>query len=193
MGPVELGRLLEDYVQRSPLPTILGAVVAGAFLTFLAMLTFRLARGGQSLELIKELKDQNERLSLVNHDLKKEGGSLEDQVKGLEREKERLDDKVKTQDGHAAALKEQIIELSSVCERVTTENFELREQLKRDKKVRRQAQKLARDYSSQLDAIAHSDGKIWLRPTNGQLVPFLPLSMRRAAIISLANLKGRRG
>ena len=139
MVPVELGRLLEDYVQRSPLPTLLGAVVAGAILAFLAMLIFRLARGTRSLELIKELKDQNERLSLVNQDLKKDGGLLEDQLKGLEREKEWLGDKVKTQDGHVAALKEQIIELSSVCERVTTENFEIREQLKREKKVRRQA------------------------------------------------------
>src|SRR3954452_8518996 len=103
MGLVELGRLLEDHVQRSPLPTLLGAVVAGAILAFLAMLTFRLARGGKSLELIKELKDQNDRLSFVNHDLEKEGGLLEDRVKGLEREKERLDDKVKTQDGHAVA------------------------------------------------------------------------------------------
>jgi hypothetical protein len=87
-------------------------------------------------------------------DLKKEGGSYQDQLKGLEREKELLCDKVQSQDGHMNALKEQIIELSAVRERVTTEYLELRERLKRKKKIRRKAQKVAEGYSAQLE-----DGK----------------------------------
>lgn len=51
-------------------------------------------------------------------------------------------------------------------------------------------QALAQRYSRQLDDVANSDGRIWLKPTNGQIVPFLPLSVRQTAIISPANLKG---
>jgi cellulose biosynthesis protein BcsQ len=44
--------------------------------------------------------------------------------------------------------------------------------------------------SAQLEAINQTDGKVWLKPINGTNPPFLPLSARRTAIISLANLKG---
>ena len=48
----------------------------------------------------------------------------------------------------------------------------------------------SRRYSDQLDAIANSDGKLWLNSPNGHAVPFLPLTQRRTVIISTANLKG---
>ena len=53
----------------------------------------------------------------------------------------------------------------------------------------RRAEQLER-YAEQLDSIANSDGKVWLNSPNGHLVRFVPLTMRRAAIISVANLKG---
>ncbi|MGC8638782.1 MAG: ParA family protein [Isosphaeraceae bacterium] len=94
------------------------------------------------------------------------------------------------QEGRIAELKDQIVELSAVCERVTTENLNIRQRLKREKKIRDQAESVARRYSEQLDTIAKSDGKLWLNSPNGDSVPFLPLTQRRTAIISTANLKG---
>jgi Mrp family chromosome partitioning ATPase len=44
--------------------------------------------------------------------------------------------------------------------------------------------------SAQLEAINQTDGKVWLKPVSGTNPPFLPLSVRKTAIISLANLKG---
>ena len=94
-------------------------------------------------------------------------------------------------------LKEQIIGLSAVCERLTTENLDLQQELKQQRRTRRQFQNAAQRYSEQLkksseqlDSIAQSDGKLWLNSPNGQSVHFLPLTMRRAVIISIANLKG---
>ena len=93
-------------------------------------------------------------------------------------------------EGHIGALKDQIVELSSVCERVTTENLDVRRELKREKKTRHQIENALQTYSEQLDRIAQSDGKLWLNTPNGHSVPFLPLTMRKTAIISIANLKG---
>ena len=77
------------------------------------------------------------------------------------------------------------------------ENLDLYQELKRERKTRRQSQNAAQRYSEQLkesseqlDSIARSDGKLWLNSPNGHSVHFLPLTMRRAAIISIANLKG---
>jgi cellulose biosynthesis protein BcsQ len=44
--------------------------------------------------------------------------------------------------------------------------------------------------SAQLEAINQTDGKVWLKPVIGSNPPFVPLSARKTAIISLANLKG---
>ena len=93
-------------------------------------------------------------------------------------------------EGHISALKDQIVELSFVCERVTTENLDVRRDLKREKKTRHQIENALQTYSEQLDRIAQSDGKLWLNTPNGCLVPFLPLTMRKTVIISIANLKG---
>ena len=111
-------------------------------------------------------------------------------MSGLEQEKQRLEDAEKHLGGLIAGLKDRIVELSGVCERVTTENFELRGQLKREKTTRRQVQKVAKGYSEQLDNIAKTDGKLWLVPPAGPTAPFLPLTIRKTAIISIANLKG---
>jgi hypothetical protein len=44
--------------------------------------------------------------------------------------------------------------------------------------------------SAQLEAINQTDGKVWLKPAIGTNPPFVPLSARKTAIISLANLNG---
>ena len=85
---------------------------------------------------------------------------------------------------------QKVDELSAKCERFTTELFDTQGKYKQERKAKRTLQALVKVYSDQLDDIAKSDGKISLKPTNGQIVPFLPLSVRRTAIISLANLKG---
>ena len=110
---------------------------------------------------------------------------------------ERFRDKINHQEGQITALKEQIIELSAVCERLTTENLDLQQELKQQRRTRRQFQNAAQRYSEQLkksseqlDSIAQSDGKLWLNSPNGQSVHFLSLTTRRAVIISIANLKG---
>ena len=85
---------------------------------------------------------------------------------------------------------QKVDELSAKCERFSTELFDTHGKSKQERKVKRTPQALVKVYSDQLDDIAKSDGKISLKPTRGQIVPFLPLSVRRTAIISLANLKG---
>jgi cellulose biosynthesis protein BcsQ len=155
-----------------------------------ALLTARLARGRRPSGLIQELRDQIAQLTGAHRDMKEANETLSERIKGLDRERALLEDKVRTQEGKVDALREQAGETSAVCERLTTENFDLRSRLKQEKKVRREMQKVAKGYSNQLDDVIKSDGKIWLKPTHGPTVPFLPLGTRRAAIISLANLKG---
>ena len=107
-----------------------------------------------------------------------------------ESEIQRLRDEMIRHEGRATKVKEMIVDMSALCERVTSENLSVRDRLRRERKLRDQAEKVARRYSDQLDAIANSDGKLWLNSPNGHAVPFLPLTQRRTVIISTANLKG---
>ncbi len=163
MDFIELNRLLEHSIQQNPLPALAAGVTLAAFLFWLALQALRaLRRRRVSQGETEQPENENDRLrDLVNH---------------LE--------------GRICALKDQIGELSSVCERVKTENLDLRVKLKREKKTRRRVQNAAQRYSEQLDRIAQLDGKLWLNSPNGHSEQFLPLTMRRAAIISTANLKG---
>ena len=164
MDFIELNRLLEHSIQRNPLPALAAGVTLGAFLFLLALQAIRAVR--------------------------RRGVWSQRETEQPEHENDGLRERVNHQEGRICALKDQIIELSSVCERVTTENLDLRVELKREKKTRRRVQNAAQRYSEQLDRIAQSDGKLWLNSPNGRSVQFLPLTMRRAAIISTANLKG---
>ncbi len=162
------------------------------------MFVVRMAKGRRLLGMIKELKERNHHLTTANQDLKKEVGRFQGQIKGLERENELLNDRVKNHDGHINALRERIAELSSDCERLRTDRIDIRadsndirEKLKRKKKILSEIQEVARRDAEQLDRIAQSDGKLWLgSSSSGQSVQFLPLRSRHAAIISVANLKG---
>jgi cellulose biosynthesis protein BcsQ len=191
MGLVQLDRVLEDYVQRNPLPALFGGVILGILLALLAMFVVRMAKGRRLVGMIKELKERNHHLTTANQDLNKEVGRFQGQIKGLERENELLNDRVKNHDGHINAQKERIAELSSDCERLRTESIDIREKFRREKKILSEIQEVARRYSERLDSIAQSDGKLWLgSSSSGQSVQFLPLPSRLAAIISVANLKG---
>ena len=194
MGLVQLDQVLEDYVQRNPLPALFGGVILGILLALLAMFVVRMAKGRRLVGMIKELKERNHHLTTANQDLKKEVERFQGQIKGLERENELLNDRVKNHDGHINALKERIAELSSDCERLRTDSIEIREKFRKEKKILSEIQEVARRYSEQLDSIAQSDGKLWLgSSSSGQSVQFLPLPNRlAAAIISVAH-QGWRG
>ncbi len=196
MGLTELNRLLESYIQRNPLPALLAGVTFGAFLFLLALQAIRTVRRRQSLGPAGS-KGEIEPLSHREQNLKLEGSWAPRQTEGPEHGEERFRDKINHQEGQITTLKEQIIGLSAVCERLTTENLDLQQELKQQRRTRRQFQNAAQRYSEQLkksseqlDSIAQSDGKLWLNSPNGQSVHFLPLTMRRAVIISIANLKG---
>ena len=196
MELTELNRLLESYIQRNPLPALLAGVTFGAFLCLLALQAIRRVRRRQSLGPA-ESKGEIEPLSRTEQDFKLEGSCDSRQTEGPEHGEERLRDEINHQEGQITTLKEQIIGLSAVCERLTTENLDLQQELKQQRRTRRQFQNAAQRYSEQLkksteqlDSIAQSDGKLWLNSPNGQSVHFLPLTMRRAVIISIANLKG---
>ena len=191
-----LNQLLESFIQRNPLAALLAGVTIGALLCLLALQAIRTVRRWESFGPPRS-KGEIEPLSHMEQDLKLEVAWNPRKAEGPEHEDAPLRDKGSHQEGQITTLKEQIIGLSAVCERLTTENLDLHQELKREWKTRRQYQNAAQRYSEQLkesseqlDSIARSDGKLWLNSPNGLSVHFLELTMRRAAIISIANLKG---
>ena len=91
----------------------------------------------------------------------------------------RIEELVTTRDqfsGEAERVKEQLADAS-------LKNKQLYKSYTSHKEAYKQA-------SAQLEAINQTDGKVWLKPVSGSNPPFLPLSARKTAIISLANLKG---
>jgi len=189
MESIEITRLLERYIQGNPLSGLAAGVTFGAFLCLAAMQAIRAVRRTRSPNPTVS-KGNMDQLSHMKQDPKLEGPWIQRETGQSDLENQRVRDEVHQQEGQIGALKEQIIELSLVCERVTSENLDVRGELKREKKTRRQVQSAAKRYSEQLDRIAQSDGKLWLNSPDGRSVPFLPMTMRRAAIISTANLKG---
>ncbi len=169
MSFTELFRLLESDIQRNPLPAMLAAVAIGALLCLLIV---------QAVRRVKRTRLPGPTQSTGNAE-------------------EPLHDKLSRQEGQITSLTEKLFALSAACERLATDSLDLHQDLKRERKTRRQFQSAAQRYaeqlkesSAQLDSIARSDGKLWLNSPNGHSVDFLPLTMRRAAIISIANLKG---
>ncbi len=189
MESIEIIRLLERYIQGNPLSALAAGVALGAFLCMVAMQVIRALRHTRPPDPTVS-RGSTGPLSHMEQDSKLEGAWIQGKTGQPDLENERVRDKDYQQKDHIAALKDQIIELSSVCERVTSENLDVRGELKREKRTRRQVQNAAQRYSKQLDRIAQSDGKLWLNAPDGRAVPFLPITMRRAAIISIANLKG---
>jgi cellulose biosynthesis protein BcsQ len=189
MESIDLVQFLERYIQSNPLATLAAGVTLGAFFCFLAMQAIRAVRRTRPLNPTVS-KGGIVPSSRVKQDPKPERARNQREAGQPDLENQRVCEKVLQQEGQITALKDQIVELSSVCERVTSENLDIRGELRREKKVRRQVQNAAKQYSEQLDRIAQSDGKLWLNAPDGRSVPFLPMTMRRTAIISTANLKG---
>jgi cellulose biosynthesis protein BcsQ len=108
----------------------------------------------------------------------------------LVRDKETFQLTIATQSGRIEELVTTRDQLSGEAERV-------KEQLADASLKNKQLYKSYSSYkgaykqaSAQLEAINQTDGKVWLKPVNGTNPPFVPLSARKTAIISLANLKG---
>ena len=188
MSLVDLHEYVETLLQRNQLPGFICGLLVGVVVGVWLVLRLTRRRGGSSLT--KELRQQIESLKSEARVAAEDAKGLEQQVEGLVREQKLLSDKVLHRDGQIEALHAKADELSQECERLTAERYDALMKFKRERKTRRAVESLARGYSSQLDNIAQSDGKIWLTPTNGHAVPFLPLAMRKTAVISVANLKG---
>ncbi len=186
MHLAEIYDLIVKLWERHELPAFLVGLLAGAILS---PLLIRLARGNQR-GLVGELRRQIDHLSASSRVLAEEGEGAQVQVEGLQRENSLLQEKVTHRDGQLESKQERLSATSEVCEGQAAQILELRSKLKLERKAFRDAKGLAGSYSAQLDDIAKSDGKIWLKATNGHTPTFVPLTMRRAAIISLANLKG---
>jgi hypothetical protein len=159
MDITQLAQWLEHSVQLNPLPAVLGALLLGILATLLSIKLSRSMARRQPSSLIPD-KDGLAALDRIHDPPPKNGG--------LGRTSENPEHQIRS-------LTNQIVQLSSVCERLTSQNLDVRAELKRERSARRQIQDVVRRYSQQLDSIAKSDGKLWLNAPNGHGVPFLPL------------------
>jgi chromosome partitioning protein len=183
----ELYEFIVKMAQEGHLPAFLcGVASAGIILPAAIRYMGKL----RSADLIRELRDQIENLTAANRHLKMEAEGLEGRIEGLGRERGLLHDKVNAQVGHIEALQLRSAEISALCESQRDELLATHAKLKSERAERKKFQALAKQYADQLNAIANSDGKVWLQPLRGTVAPFLPLNLRRTAVISLVNLKG---
>lgn len=181
----ELWQVVERMIQHDQLAPFARGVMVGATVVIVIVKILR-GRGG----IAKVLREQIAGLKIEKRGLQEEVAGLRTQLEGLGRECDLLNDQVKARDGRIEALVHQTSEISGECERRTADLFDVRQKLRRARKAYRKARAQVKAYSDQIDVIANSDGKIWTRRVEGPVVPFLPLHARRAAVISLANLKG---
>ncbi|SIO65009.1 Cellulose biosynthesis protein BcsQ [Singulisphaera sp. GP187] len=187
MSLVDIDHYVTLMMQRNQLPAFVCGAVVGAFLVLLAV---QMSRRMRSSGLVDELRDQLAQLTAEVQGADRENEGLRSQIQGIGRERDLLHDKIKAQEGRIDALQLRADEISTVSERLSLELHETQARLKAELSARRKAQALIKQYSAQLNTISNSDGKIWIKPLSGSVVPFLPLSARRTAVISLANLKG---
>ena len=182
-------QIAEHIIWRDLMPALVVLVTLTAFLYLLVLHVRRTGKSKPLLNLTESWCDDES--SAQKAQTPRLGGEWSQRETGeTEHENEHLRDKVNHQQGQISALRDQIVQLSAVCERVTTENLDVRGDLKRERKTRRQFQSTVQRYSEQLDRIAQLDGKLWLNAPTDCQVPFLPLTMRKTAIVSMANLKG---
>jgi cellulose biosynthesis protein BcsQ len=198
MSIPELLRFFEELIQKKQLP----AFLCGMFLGFSLMpLLLRLIKRWLFHEVVNDLKTQIKVLTEEKAESFERIDELQDRRDQLEREKAEIAIEGQAKDEQVAALGKElerlsgekdlrIAELSKACEAEATKLADIRLRLNKDRKVRRNLQKMVNSYIDQLDQITNSDGKIWEKKANGQAVPFVPLSQRKTAIISLLNLKG---
>jgi predicted RNase H-like nuclease (RuvC/YqgF family) len=187
MSLVDIDSYVTLMMQRNQLPAFVCGALAGAFLVLLAV---GMTRKMRSSGLVGELRDRIAQLTAEVQTADREKEVLRSQVQGIGRERDLLHDKIKAQEGRIEALQLRADEISTVSERLSVDLHETQARLKAELSARRKAQALVKQYSTQLNTISNSDGKIWIKPLSGSVVSFLPLSARRTAVISLVNLKG---
>ena len=183
----ELHQFLDNLLRLNQLPAFLCGVILGfSCVPFLLKLAKRWFNDGH----VRELRAQIDKQILALDELKDRNDQLQEQMLSLGRERALLNDRTKIQDGQIEAHLQTIIQLSADCESRTTKLVDVGGKLKQERRVRRALQRQVLDLSRQLDQVANSDGKIWDKRAVGPSKPFVPLSMRKAVVISLANLKG---
>ncbi len=108
----------------------------------------------------------------------------------LARDKEVFQLTIATQSGRIVELAITRDQLSGEAERVKEQLADVHLKNKRLRKWYIFYKEAYMQASDHLEAINQTDGKVWLKPVSGTSPPFVPLSARKTAIISLANLKG---
>ena len=108
----------------------------------------------------------------------------------LARDKETFQLTIATQSGRIEELVTTRDQLSGEAERVKEQLADVSLRNKQLYKSYISYKDAYKQASAHLEAINQTDGKVWLKPVSGTNPPFLPLSARKTAIISLANLKG---
>jgi cellulose biosynthesis protein BcsQ len=124
----------------------------------------------------KALKEDADKAKAANADLARDKETFQ---LTIATQSGRIEELVTTRDqlaGEAERVKEQLVDASLKNKQVYKSYISYKEAYKQT--------------SAQLEAINQTDGKVWLRPVSNTHPPFLPLSARKTAIISLANLKG---
>ena len=182
----EAYELLEKLQQSHHLPALLVGLIAGAFLALVAakLTRVRIAKG-----LIAELRNQLGQMTQKWESATADSISLGNLLEDGKRERRLLEANNLRLEGQVAYQREVNEGLTKECDKLKARLIERETILKGERKGRRDAIKLVDKYSAQLDEVMNSDGKIWLKPTRNP-TRFLPLHTRRAAIISVANLKG---
>lgn len=187
MSISDLHHFIENLLRLNQLPAFLCGVVLGfSCVPFLLKLTRRWIAGG----LVDELRAQIDKLTASGREMEDRNEHLQDQHLALGRERALLEDRTKIQEGQIQALRQQVIEISADCEGRATKLVDVEEKLRQERKARRSLTRQVETYSRQLDEVDNSDGKIWDQRPVGPTKPFIPLSARKAAIISVVNLKG---
>ena len=183
---VDILELLEKLQQSHHLPALLVGLTAGALL---ALVAARLIRRRGSVGLVNELRGQLASVRLNWEAAVAETIGLKNQLADGSRERILLETNVRHLEGQLAHNVQVVEGLNKKCDQQAEKVLSLDGKLKIERKGRRDATNLATKYSEQLDEVMNSDGKIWLKSSR-KVPAFIPLHKRRAAIISLANLKG---
>ena len=183
----ELYDLLEVVTQRGHWPPFLmGAICTAVPFGGLLWKSWR----SRPDDLIRELRDQIDDLKGERDRAEQESEDAQLRVEMAERDRDAARGLVKHLEGQCEALRLRVSQLSEDCERITFECAELLSKARAILKSRDQLKLQARSLSEQLNRVAADDGKLWLRPLKEEVPEFLPLSIRKTPIISVANLKG---
>ena len=198
MSLTELHDFFAKIIQENHLPAFLCGLFLG---TSLIPLLLKLVKRWLVVEVVNDLKtkikileDEKDTSSQMIEKLQSEKDEFDHERKELEAEAEVKREQIANLNlelDRVSGEKEQRISgLSKACEDVATKLADNALKLKKERTTRRSLQRMVNSYIEQFDRVNNSDGEIWEKMANGQVVPFVPLTQRHTAIISLLNLKG---